>query len=144
MNRKILILVSLTVFVVIWVFALVMSGNRQKNDSGEFIASSLDEEDINACKQVVGEETVFMGSDGYKPKDMSFKLCTKVTFKNDSAEPLWVASDIHPTHGIYPQFDPREPVEAGSEWSFVFYRVGRWKYHDHLNPTIRGVIEVSE
>lgn len=98
----------------------------------------------NNCTGESGSEIVMMKENNYEPKDLSIKKCTKVVFKNVSSEPHWPASDIHPTHGIYPEFDPREPIESGSEWSFVFDRAGAWKYHDHLNPATRGVIEVLE
>lgn len=98
----------------------------------------------NNCTKETGSEIVMMKGNEYEPRDLSIKKCTKVIFKNVSSEPHWPASDIHPTHGIYPEFDPKQPAAAGSEWSFVFDRVGTWKYHDHLDPATRGVIEVSE
>lgn len=96
----------------------------------------------NNCTKETGLEIVMIKDDIYEPKDLSIKKCTKVVFKNVSSEPHWPASDIHPTHGIYPEFDPREPVDPEGEWSFIFDRAGTWKYHDHLKPVIRGVIEV--
>lgn len=147
MNRKItaiIILGVLVTLVVLLVASLVLAGKTAQNDLGQLTLEDSLDNYISGCKEAIGEEIMVMGKDGYQPKDLDIRLCTKVIFKNDSDESLWVASDIHPTHGIYPQFDPKKPVEAGSEWSFVFGKVGRWKYHDHLNPTIRGVIEVTE
>lgn len=146
MNRKILavtIVGVLATVVVLLIASLVLARKNSRNESDSVLEDSSDNY-VSVCKEVVGEEIMVMNKDGYQPKEIKIKLCTKVTFKNASTEPLWPASDIHPTHGIYPEFDPREPVEAAAEWSFVFDKVGRWKYHDHLNPTIRGVIEVSE
>lgn len=128
---------------VLLIATLVMAGKNLRNESDFVLEDSLDNY-VSACKEATGEEIMVMTKDGYQPKDLTIKLCTKVVFKNASDGPLWPASDIHPTHGIYPQFDPRQPVEAGAQWSFVFDRVGRWQYHDHLNPTIRGVIEVTK
>ena len=88
------------------------------------------------------EFIIIMKDDKYEPQNPEIKKGTKVIFKNTSTEPRWPASNIHPTHGIYPEFDPREPVPSGSEWSFVFEKAGRWKYHDHLVPLIRGEITV--
>lgn len=85
-----------------------------------------------------------MTKDGYKPQNITIKRCTKVVFKNTDTEPRWPASDLHPTHGIYPEFDPQQPVEVGHEWSFVFGKVGHWRYHDHLYPFVRGTITVTQ
>jgi len=52
------------------------------------------------------------------------------------------ASDLHLTHGIYPEFDPQEPIDPKNSWSFQFLKFGKWKFHDHLNPYYRGIINV--
>lgn len=96
------------------------------------------------CSRETGFAVVKMYDGNFDPETLSVKKCTKVTFKNESTESRWPASNIHPTHGIYPEFDPQRTIEPGKEWSFVFDKVGNWKYHDHLYPTIRGVISVSE
>lgn len=98
----------------------------------------------SSCSGVSGEMTVIMKDEDYEPLDLQIKKCTKVTFTNAAKEARWPASNIHPTHGIYPEFDPKEPVEQGGEWSFVFDKVGSWRYHDHLVPSIHGKIEVLE
>ena len=94
---------------------------------------------INAVSQ-----TVIMKEDSFEPETLTIQKCTKVVFENQDTVPRWPASNLHPTHGIYPEFDPKEPVEAGKEWTFIFDKVGNWKYHDHLLPAIRGVIIVSK
>lgn len=147
MNRKILAIIIVGVLItlaVLLIASMVLAGKTSQREAGDLTFEDSAEKYVSACKEVVGETIMVMDKDGYKPKEISIKLCTKVVFKNASDGPLWPASDIHPTHGIYPEFDPRQPVEAGAEWSFVFDKVGRWKYHDHLNPTIRGVIDVTE
>lgn len=87
--------------------------------------------------------TIIMKEEIYEPQNIEIKKGTKVIFKNEAKEPRWPASNIHPTHGIYPEFDPKQPVQADSEWSFVFDKEGKWKYHDHLVPLIRGEIIVN-
>jgi plastocyanin len=90
------------------------------------------------------EVTVLMKKDIFEPEVITIKKGTKVIFKNVDSIKRWPASDLHPTHGIYPEFDPLQPVEVNSDWSFIFNKVGQWKYHDHLSPYIRGIIKVSE
>ena len=93
---------------------------------------------------ITATKTVVMKTDSFEPTDFTIQKGTKVIFKNEDEVERWPASNIHPTHGIYPEFDPKQPVKPGEEWSFVFNQVGRWKYHDHLLPLLRGEITVIE
>lgn len=89
-------------------------------------------------------ETVIMKEDGFDPETITIKKGSTVIFKNEDQVARWPASNLHPTHGIYPEFDPQRPLESGQSWSFTFDKVGEWKYHDHLIPSIRGKILVTE
>ena len=86
---------------------------------------------------------IIMKADKFEPETVQIKKGTKVIFKNEDQVDRWPASNLHPTHGIYPEFDPQKPVPVGTSWEFTFDKVGTWKYHDHLIPSIRGVIVVS-
>jgi plastocyanin len=88
--------------------------------------------------------TIVMGDDEYTPSDITIQKGQTVVFKNESVDWRWPASNLHPTHDIYPQFDPKEPVAPGSEWSFRFDQAGDWRMHDHLAPYITGTITVKE
>ncbi len=90
------------------------------------------------------KHTVVLRADGFEPKKISIKKGDMVTFTTQTQVPFWPASNLHPTHFIYPEFDPKEPIAPGKQWSFVFYKVGMWRYHDHLNPSLTGTIEVHE
>lgn len=133
--RKLFPFVALATIIV----AILLIGGR-----GGQVNRGEEKQERSTCKEIAGEATIVMRDETYEPQDIQIKRCTKVTFKNTSKDSRWPASNIHPTHGIYPEFDPQEPVESGSEWSFVFDKVGPWKYHDHLVPSIRGTIVVSE
>lgn len=98
----------------------------------------------NTQQAVVATETVTMKAGVFEPQTLIIQKGTKVIFKNEDTQDHWPASAIHPTHGIYPEFDPRRNVKLGDEWSFVFDKVGNWKYHDHLNPSTTGEIKVVE
>lgn len=104
---------------------------------------SLNQNNFKQSQQVTDEAVVVMKQDMFEPQTLEIKKATRVTFKNEDSQPRWPASNIHPTHGIYPEFDPKQPIEQGKEWSFIFAKVGSWKYHDHLIPSIRGEIVVS-
>jgi hypothetical protein len=55
---------------------------------------------------------------------------------------FWPASDFHPTHNLYPEFDPKKPIAQNSSWVFVFDKSGKWTYHNHLFPSQIGTIIV--
>src|SRR5689334_8151471 len=72
---------------------------------------------VNAVKD--GEVIIKMTEDGFKPDHIHIKKGTKVRFVNKDKVFHWPASDFHPTHGLYPEFDPRVPIAMGKEWDFV-------------------------
>lgn len=88
--------------------------------------------------------TVLMEEDRFTPENLTIKKDTTVIFKNVDKVARWPASNIHPTHTIYPEFDSLQPIDPGQSWSFNFDKVGAWKDHDHLIPSIRGIITVTE
>ena len=81
-------------------------------------------------------------SDGFEPPELSIRPGDTVRFFG-SGNDFWPASDAHPSHGFYRQFDPRTAIAGDDSWAFVFERPGPWTYHDHLTPRARGVIRVS-
>ena len=87
--------------------------------------------------------TVQMNKGIFNPDSITVSKGTKVVFQNIDSTPHWPASNPHPTHDIYPEFDPQQNVDSGTSWSFVFGKVGTWRYHDHLNPTMRGTIVIT-
>lgn len=86
--------------------------------------------------------TIEMTDDSYKPADITINTGDAVIFQNAGDSDRWPASNIHPTHEIYPEFDPRRPITPNKGWLFIFDKAGVWKYHDHLDPRITGTITV--
>lgn len=81
--------------------------------------------------------------DGFSPNALVIPLGETVTFVS-GGRPSWPASNIHPTHEIYADFDPKRALESGEEWSFTFAREGRFRFHDHLAANAGGFIEVLD
>lgn len=79
---------------------------------------------------------------GFQPQQVEVDENTTIIFVNKDEKARWPASNTHPTHDIYPEFDPKKPIPAGESWSFKDLKAGEWKYHDHLYPHMRGVIKV--
>ncbi len=92
-----------------------------------------------------GKEIIItLDEEGFSPRDIIILKGSVVKFVTTRGKPFWPASDLHPTHTIYPEFDPKEPVMPEDSWNFRFERVGAWKYHDHLAPYYTGTITVRE
>lgn len=100
----------------------------------------------------VAEQFVIHYSDvGYSPNPLRVPVGATVVFKNESSRTMWPASAMHPTHAEYPTvggcfgstFDACRGVQLGDAWSFKFDIVGSWKYHDHLKPSVYGVVVVE-
>jgi len=103
------------------------------------------------------EVIIKITANGFEPKEVEITKGTKVTWINEQPNPSWPASDVHPTHEVYPGssikkcgtpeqdkiFDACRGLNKGESWSFVFNEVGEWYYHDHLNPSWTGEIVVK-
>jgi len=106
-----------------------------------------------ALKQtpVANENVVIYTNAGYSPTTLRIKKGDTITFKNQSSQSMWTASDIHPTHREYPTtsgclgstFDACKGVQPNESWSFKFDIAGAWKYHNHLSPGDIGTIIVE-
>lgn len=87
--------------------------------------------------------SVTLMENGFEPAEVEVAVGDVVEFKTTTDKPFWPASDLHPTHGIYPEFDPLRELSSSESWSFQFLKLGRWKYHDHLQSRFRGVVIVK-
>jgi plastocyanin len=109
--------------------------------------NSLQKSDSNTgLLQAEGEPAVIITrtASGYEPKEVTIKKGDIVLWRNESGEYHWPASDLHPTHAVYPEFDPLMPISSGEEWKFKFEQVGEWKYHDHIRANKVGTVFVVE
>lgn len=79
--------------------------------------------------------TVNYDNNGFSPQNIEITKGTTVNFINKSDIPLWVASDPHPAHTDYPEFDTPKVTgdlpRLGEDFSFTFEKTGIWKYHSH-------------
>ncbi len=96
--------------------------------------------------EVQGEPavTIVRTSAGYEPSEVTIKKGDIVRFTNESDDFHWPASDLHPTHGVYPAFDPLRPIAQGESWQFQFEQIGVWNFHDHIRANKTGTITVIE
>lgn len=81
---------------------------------------------------------------GFSPAGLKIKMGTKVRFMTSLNNNFWPASDLHPNHEIYPEFDPKRSLSPNESWEFEFDTIGLFRYHDHINPVNRGTIVVID
>lgn len=89
-----------------------------------------------------GAHLIELREDGFHPSEITVNQGETVTFENAGKKAHWPASDIHPTHQIYPAFDPKREIPPHGSWNFTFDRAGSWKMHDHLFSEFTGKIVV--
>ena len=87
--------------------------------------------------------TIHYRNGAFVPKVVTVEVGWTVAFSNESDQPFWPASNIHPTHHIYPEFDAKGSVPPGESWTFTFDRPGTWRYHNHLFPEAGGGVSVQ-
>lgn len=80
---------------------------------------------------------------GFQPSFLRIRLNDIVKFRNQSTIGMWVASNPHPEHSDYSEFDQKKSVNPGGEFSFTFKRVGVWGFHNDVKISSQGVISVD-
>lgn len=91
---------------------------------------------------MVPPNTVVLRDDGFHPRTLTVAAGETVTFITKRDKYFWPASDFHPTHTLFPSFDPKTPIAPGDAWSFTFDTPGTYTFHDHLAAYYFGVIQV--
>lgn len=106
-----------------------------------------------------GATTVTVTYDGtsFTPNLVNIHVGDTVTFVDNSANPMWVASGVHPSHTVYDETDrsthcatgytgptPFDECKAStSSYSFTFTKAGTWPFHDHVHTSATGKVVVQ-
>ena len=137
------------------------TGSTENNETTIPTGSDLGMEDngvsvdVGLSATVSSPVAVTYTESGFSPASITVKKGQVVLFLNNAdAQEVWVASAIHPTHGVYPQksasdclgssFDACKGIKIGESWEFTFTQVGSWNYHDHLHTSKFGKVIVTE
>jgi plastocyanin len=110
-------------------------------EDGSRTAESYSREKIRSPGQKI-HIINFIG-DTFTPDKIEISLGDSVTWINKGDYDFWPASNIHPTHEIYPEFDPKGPIAPGKNWTFTFTKTGIHRFHDHLYESATGVVRVN-
>lgn len=80
---------------------------------------------------------------GYVPNSITVKVGQTVIWQNETNSAVWIASNPHPAHSDYPEFDEKGSMSKGESFSFTFTKAGTWGYHDHFKPSAKGFVTVE-
>ncbi len=126
------------------------TGEETTEETGEETTEETGEETIG---DELGPIThiVEITANGFNPDSITISLGDTVSFVNQDVDGHWPASDVHPTHGNYPEaggcigsaFDACGGLAGGESYLFTFDEVGIWTYHDHVNPGLTGKVIVE-
>lgn len=117
-----------------------------QGDESTSLPSELREDTSNDSEQPgasPASAVVTYDNNGFTPNTVGpIAVGDTVEFRNESNQTLWVASNNHPTHTLYGEFDQGTSIANGESWSFTFTQAGTWGYHNHLNPGDTGSVQV--
>ncbi len=102
------------------------------------------------------QRVVEITASGFSPKTIVINSGETVSFVNKDVQPHWPASNMHPVHNTYPGsgiekcqssernsiFDACGELAPDEEFTFTFTEKGNWPFHDHLHPSLIGVVTV--
>jgi plastocyanin len=111
-----------------------------------YLLSATEETSVtpSVSSQEVGDHVIMLTADGFTPAELTIARGETVTFRTTTGKRFWPASNLHPSHLEYADFDPKAPIEPDGQWSFTFDKAGVWRMHDHLAPYYTGTITVTE
>lgn len=135
--KKIIVLVAIVIVGFVGLGYALLSNNtkRQTRVETNSTPSQTSTEQPQPVVPKVETVTVTYTDNGFSPQSVKIAKGSTINFVNKSSMPLWVASDPHPGHTDYPEFDVvygRDKYPGmGEDFSFTFEKVGTWKYHSH-------------
>jgi len=107
-------------------------------------AGSYNRVSSTAPRAAVSDYEISYTNAGFTPGTLEVPLGARVTFQNHSDIPLWAASDPHPTHTDYPEFDAQKDYLPGQAYTFQFTKSGTFGFHNHERSLDRGIIRVTD
>lgn len=129
MNTKLILAAIAGVILLFIAFQFIPRANSSTNQAVKTVNNS-------------SQPTVIINDSGFNPTVLRIKVGTKITWINQGNNQVIVASNPHPTHTDYPPLNLGK-VDPNGSLSLVFDQAGSYGYHNHLNPSQIGKIEVQ-
>lgn len=109
------------------------------------LARHLEAEKVSEapCKTKVGTEEIHISSSGFKPANLSVKLCTDVVFISDDSHPHLPAYGEYDHHLDPSGFSEKILISPGDSNGVTINQPGNWPFHDHLNQDLTGNLTVT-
>jgi len=128
-----------TILILVIILVVASAGYFLFSNSSTSVTNTIPTNNDQTSNAVVIKIT----ASGFNPKSVTIQKGDTVKFINNDSSPHWPASNPHPTHTDYPGFDALRPVPPGQSYSFKFERLGKFGFHDHLDPSLGGIINVQ-
>jgi len=140
-----------TIPIIIVLIILLLGGYFFLSKPKDVVAPPIEEtapvktvtEETPAINKAPKKYEITYTADGFAPAVLSITAGDTVAFVNKSKESFWPASNDHPAHTAYSEFDAKTETGAGKTYEFTFTKSGEWGYHNHLNPKMMGVVVVK-
>lgn len=120
------------------------NNNPQTQGSQQVNPTATTETQNSTSEPSKNSMTVEYSGQGFSRNSITVKSGTTITWVNKGGSPMWVASTPHPVHTDLPGFDALKGIPAGGSYSYTFTKVGKWRYHNHLNPNQTGEVVVEQ
>lgn len=101
-----------------------------------------EDEDTGVTDEPVANHVITFDGSSYSSMNLTIDAGDTVTWRNEGSTNFWIASNVHPTHQLLPEFDANRPIAPGGSYSFTFTEKGAWTWHDHLRASLTGTITV--
>ena len=100
--------------------------------------------------------TITYTAQGFQPSSVTIAKGGTVTWVDQVGGPMWVASNVHPTHTVYDGTSrtthcaagysgpaPFDECGTGTSYSFTFDQTGSFSYHNHASAQFTGAVIVQ-
>ncbi len=89
----------------------------------------------------IKESTVIIEGFAFNPQEVSVKIGSKVTWKNEGSHMHRIINNQAENLIMGDLFDII--LKPGEQGSFIFNKAGEYSYHCHLHPNMKGKIVVE-
>lgn len=106
-----------------------------------FLIAAVMFDSKTALAPVVAQITIT--KDGFIPAALSVEKGTKIVWTNTDSVQHQIQANPHPTGDSLPGLKSKV-LNSNQTYEYTADTTGSFNYHDHLNPTANGTLEVRE